>query len=70
MHWQLMKRRIILINQDLAQELEQIPLKPGVIVYQHTDDILIEVDSSDKVQRMHYDIIIHLEGKGSMIPKG
>lgn len=33
------------------------------------DDVLMEGDSSHKVQRMHYRIIVHLGGKGITIPE-
>ena len=57
-----------LAHHALAQELEAIPIRAGVKVYQYIDDVLIGGNQVEEVGEVQKDIITHLESIGLTIP--
>ncbi|NWV63174.1 TF29 protein, partial [Malurus elegans] len=57
-----------LAHHALAKELEKIPLRVGVKIYQYIDDILIGGNQKEEVRTVQNAIISHLEGLGLEIP--
>ncbi|NXA44210.1 TF26 protein, partial [Eudromia elegans] len=57
-----------LAHHALAQELETIPIKAGVKIYQYIDDVLIGGNQVEEVRETQKDIITHLESIGLTIP--
>ncbi|NXY51117.1 TF29 protein, partial [Ceuthmochares aereus] len=56
-----------LAHHALAQELEAIPRKAEVKIYQYTDDVLIGENQIEEVRETQKDIITHLESIGLTI---
>ncbi|NXI95140.1 YI31B protein, partial [Psophia crepitans] len=57
-----------LAHHTLAQELETIPIRTGVKVYQYIDDVLTGGSQGEEVRETQRDVIAHLESIGLMIP--
>lgn len=57
-----------LAHHALAKELEKIPVREGVKVYQCIDDILIGGNQKEEVGTTQSDIVTHLEGLRLEVP--